>query len=381
VWVSSKAKAGKDAAELAGLDQPTGVTATTDLEAILAAKPECVVYTAMADNRLVEALEDYRRILAAGVNIVASAAVFLQYPWGTLPDEMIAPIQQAAEAGNASIFVNGIDPGFANDLLPMALAGTCQSIEQIRCMEIINYDTYDSATVMFDVMGFGKPLDDIPMLLQPGVLSLAWGSVVRQLAAGLGISLDEVTETYVREPAPEDFDIASGHIAKDTAAALRFEVRGMVGGKPVVVLEHVTRIRDDLCPEWPQPAQEGGSYRIEITGEPSYSVDLCLSSPNGDHNHAGLVATAARVVNRHPRGRRRTAGYPHYVRLASHHRKRAVRWQLTGNSRQRRACHAYAVSHWCDRIGGHCGCCRRRPGRVGRPQRRGVQPADVHDHR
>jgi hypothetical protein len=75
VWVSSKAKAGKDAAELAGLDQPTGVTATTDLEAILAAKPECVVYTAMADNRLVEALEDYRRILAAGVNIVASAAV------------------------------------------------------------------------------------------------------------------------------------------------------------------------------------------------------------------------------------------------------------------------------------------------------------------
>lgn len=31
--------------------------------------------------------------------------------------------------------------------------GTCQSIEQIRCMEIINYDTYDSAAVMFDVMG------------------------------------------------------------------------------------------------------------------------------------------------------------------------------------------------------------------------------------
>jgi hypothetical protein len=300
VWVSSESKAGKDAAELAGLDDSTGITATTDLEAILAAEPECVVYTAMADNRLVEALEDYRRILAAGVNVVASAAVFLQYPWGTLPDEMIAPIQTAAEAGKSSLFVNGIDPGFANDLLPMALAGTCQSIEQIRCMEIINYDTYDSATVMFDVMGFGKPLDEVPMLLQPGVLGLAWGSVVRQLAAGLGISLDEVTETYVREPAPEEFDIASGHIAKGTAAALRFEVRGMLGGKPVVVLEHVTRTRDDLCPHWPQPAQEGGSYRIEITGEPSYVLDLSLSSPNGDHNHAGLVATAARIVNAIP---------------------------------------------------------------------------------
>jgi hypothetical protein len=276
------------------------VTATTDLDAILADSPECAVYTAMADNRLPDALEDYRRILAAGINVVGSSAVFLQYPWNVLPEELVSPIEEAAAAGKSSLFVNGIDPGFANDLLPLALAGTCQSIEQIRCMEIINYDTYDSATVMFDVMGFGKPLDDLPMLLQPGVLSLAWGSVVRQLAAGIGVDLDEVSETYVREPAPEDFDIASGHIPKGSAAALRFEVRGMVKGKPAVVLEHVTRLRDDLRPDWPQPAQEGGSYRIEVTGEPSYTLDLCLSSPNGDHNHAGLVATAARVVNAIP---------------------------------------------------------------------------------
>ncbi|KMO67662.1 MAG: Gfo/Idh/MocA family oxidoreductase [Mycolicibacterium rufum] len=300
VWVSSEAKAGKDAAELAGLPDSTGVLATTDLDAVLATGPECAVYTAMADNRLTEALEDYRRILAAGINVVGSSAVFLQYPWGVLPDEMVAPIEEAAKAGNASVFVNGIDPGFANDLLPMALAGTCQSVEQIRCMEIINYDTYDSATVMFDVMGFGGSLDETPMLLMPGVLSLAWGSVVRQLAAGLGIELDEVTETHERVPAPEAFDIASGHIAEGTTAAIRFEVRGMKDGEVAVVLEHVTRLRDDLCPDWPQPAQPGGNYRIEITGEPSYALDLCLSSPNGDHNHAGLVATAARVVNAIP---------------------------------------------------------------------------------
>jgi 4-hydroxy-tetrahydrodipicolinate reductase len=300
VWVSSEAKAGKDAGELAGLDISTGITATADLDAVLATGPECAVYTALADNRLPDALEDYRRILSAGVNVVGSSAVFFQYPWQVIPAELLEPIEDAAKAGKSSMFVNGIDPGFANDLLPLALAGTCQSIDQIRCMEIINYDTYDSADVMFGVMGFGRPLDEIPMLLQPGVLSLAWGSVVRQLAAALGVSLDEVSETYVREPAPEDFDIASGHIPKGSAAALRFEVRGMVDGTPAVVLEHVTRLRNDLCPDWPQPAQEGGSYRIEITGEPTYAMDLCLSSPNGDHNHAGLVATAARVVNAIP---------------------------------------------------------------------------------
>ena len=300
VWVSSDSKAGKDAAELAGLSGSTGVKATTDLDEVLAAKPQCVVYNAMADNRLVEALEDYRRILAAGVNIVGSGPVFLQWPWQVIPDEMIAPLEEAAREGNSSLFVNGIDPGFANDLLPLALAGTCQSIEQLRCMEIVNYATYDSATVMFDVMGFGKPMDEIPMLLQPGVLSIGWGSVVRQLAAGLGLELDGLEEIYVREPAPEDFEIASGHIAKGTAAALRFEVIGLVGGAPAVVLEHVTRLRDDLCPEWPQPAQPGGNYRIEITGEPCYAMDVCLSSPNGDHNHAGVLATAMRIVNAIP---------------------------------------------------------------------------------
>ncbi|WP_375483158.1 diacylglycerol kinase [uncultured Mycobacterium sp.] len=300
VWVSSDTKAGKDAGELVGLEDSTGVQASTDLDAVLATGPQCAVYTAMADNRLPEALGDYRRILAAGVNVVGSGPVFLQYPWQVIPDELIAPLEEAAREGNSSLFVNGIDPGFANDLLPLALAGTCQSIQQVRCMEIVDYATYDSAVVMFDVMGFGKPLDEVPMLLQPGVLSMAWGSVVRQLAAGLGVSLDDVTERHVREPAPEDFDIASGHIPKGSAAALRFEVLGMVGGQPAVVLEHVTRLREDLRPDWPQPAQPGGSYRVEITGEPSYAVDVCLSSRRGDHNHAGLVATAMRIVNAIP---------------------------------------------------------------------------------
>ena len=85
MWVSSEAKAGKDAAELAGLDNSTGITATNDLDAVLATDPECAVYTAMADNRLPEALEDYRRVLSAGVNVVGSSAVFLQYPWRSFP--------------------------------------------------------------------------------------------------------------------------------------------------------------------------------------------------------------------------------------------------------------------------------------------------------
>jgi 4-hydroxy-tetrahydrodipicolinate reductase len=297
VWVSNPAKAGQDAGDLAGLGRRLGVAATTDAEALLALRPDCVVHTAWADDRLGDALDDLARILRAGVNVVSSSPVFLQFPEGV--ESMADPVQQAALEGGSSIWVNGIDPGFANDWLPLVITGISERIDEVRCLEILNYATYDQPTVLFDIMGFGRPLEQTPMLLLPGVLTLAWGSVVRQLAAGLGVKLDGVEEWYERIPAPDAFEVASGEVAAGTAAALRFEVRGMLGGRPAIVLEHVTRLRDDLAPEWPQPAGQG-CYRVVISGEPTYTVDLQLLGSDGDHNTAGLKATAMRLVNAIP---------------------------------------------------------------------------------
>ncbi|HEY3143572.1 MAG TPA: hypothetical protein VGJ86_20720 [Acidimicrobiales bacterium] len=299
VWVSSPAKAGIDAGQLAGLDHPLGVVATEDAEALLALQPDCIVHTAMADHRLGEALDDLSRFLRAGINVVSSGPVFLQYPDGVMPDSMIDPVRQAALDGDASLWVNGIDPGFANDWLPLVMTGICERIEEVRCMEILNYATYNQAMVLFDIMGFGRPLDEVPLILQPGVLTTAWGSVVRQIAAGLGVELDGTEEFYERVEAPETFEVDAGTIEAGTAAALRFEVRGMWHGRPVVVLEHVTRLRDDLAPDWPQPTGLG-CYRVQLTGEPNYTVDMQLVGTDGDHNTAGLKATAMRLVNAVP---------------------------------------------------------------------------------
>jgi len=296
VWVSSPEKDGQDAGKLAGLDRDLGVFATNDADALIASKPDCIVYTAMADNRLMEAMEDLARFLRAGINVVSSSPVFLQYPYGVVPADFFQPLEQAAQEGGASLFVNGVDPGFANDWLPLVLTSVSERIDEVRCFELLDYSTYDNPTVLFDVMGFGQPMDATPMLLQPGILSMAWGSVVRQLAAGLGVELDEVTETVVKLPAPETFEIASGTIEKGTMAALRFEVLGIRGGRPVCVLEHVTRLRADLGPDWPQPAGQG-CYRVTVTGEPNYTLDLQLLGTDGDHNTAGLKATAMRLVN------------------------------------------------------------------------------------
>ena len=300
VWVSTDAKVGKDAGELAGLDVTTGITATTDLDAIIAAKPDCVVYTAMGDTRPREALADVRTFLSAGINVVGSSVGALQYPWGLLPDKAIVKVEDAAREGDSTVFFTGVDPGFCTDLLPFALAGTCQSIEQIRTMEIADYATYDGETVMFDVMGFGNAIGDLPILYQPGVLSIAWGTAIRQLAAGLGIEVDSIRDSVEQEPAPEDLHVAVGTIKKGTVAAVRFLIEGMVGDKPVIVVEHVTRLDPDLRPDWAQPAHPGGSYRVEITGEPSYFCDIVPMSKNGGAPYAAILAAAGRIVNAIP---------------------------------------------------------------------------------
>lgn len=299
VWVSSAEKEGRDAGELAGLGRELGIEATQDADTLLALEPDCIVHTAMADHRLPEAVADLERFLRAGSNVVSSGPVFLQFPDGTAPDEMILPLREAAAQGGVSLFVSGIDPGFANDWLPLTVTSISERIDEVRCLEILNYATYDQPMIIFDIMGFGRQLDDIPLILQPGILTLAWGSVVRQIAAGLGVELDGVEQEYERVPAPETFEIAAGTIEKGTAAALRFQVKGMRGGRPLAVLEHVTRLHDDLAPDWPQPAGQG-CYRVVVSGEPTYTVDLQLMGGDGDHNTAGLKATAMRIVNAVP---------------------------------------------------------------------------------
>ncbi|OBG86443.1 diacylglycerol kinase [Mycobacterium sp. NS-7484] len=300
VGVSNDDKVGTDAGELAGLGVTTGVIATRGMEDVLAAKPDCLVYCAMGDTRPIEATRDVMAALSAGINVVGSAPGGLQFPWGAMPQKAIDRVEDAARSGNSSVYITGVDPGFATDLVPFAIASTCQRIDQIKTMEIADYATYDGAEVMSVVMGFGNPMDRPGMLFYPGILSAAWGTAIKMLAAGLGVEVEEITESYELEPAPEDIEVATGVIAEGTVAAMRFEINGMVDGKPLIVVEHITRVREDLRPDWAQPAQPGGSYRVEISGEPSYVVDICPTSSRGDHNYAAILAAAGRIVNAIP---------------------------------------------------------------------------------
>jgi len=298
LWVSNPDKVGRDAGELAGLGGDLGVAATDDAESLLALEPDCIVHTAMTDDRVFEAIDDLVMFLEHGVNVVSSGPVVLQYPEGILPPDLVARVHDAGVRGGASLHVNGIDPGFANDVLPLALTSVCQRIDEVRCLEVADYATYYQPVVMQEIFGFGRPMEEVPMLFQPGILSMAWGSVVRQLAAALDVTLDEpLVEKVERVPADRDIETASVRIRKGTLGAVRFEVVGQVDGVPRVVLEHVTRTSPEQMPAWPQPTGGEGCYRVKVSGEPQIVLDLVHHGEHGDHNDSGMIMTAMRLVN------------------------------------------------------------------------------------
>jgi len=295
LFVSSPDKEGKDAGALCDID-PVGIEATRDVEALLALEADAVCYTADAGMRPGDAIEDMANILASGKNVVSCSMVGLVHPT-TLNDMFTTRLSEACKTGNTSFLTSGIDPGFANDALPLLISGLAESWSQIRVQEIINYATYNQPETIVEIMGFGKPMDHTPVLLMPGMLGFAWGGTLRLLAEGLGVDLEEIREVHERRPAVKSMSLGPYTIEEGTVAALRFEVQGIVDGRPALIVEHVTRLDDDLAPEWPQSP---GSYRVLIEGVPSMELDYQFADEHGDHAVGGVLLTATRIVNAIP---------------------------------------------------------------------------------
>lgn len=308
--VHSDAKAGRDAGELCGI-APVGVRATQDPAALLAGDADAVVYAAGANLRPLEAVADMVSILRAGKNVVSCSVVPLVFPDG-LDAAFTAPLRQAALDGGVSFFTTGIDSGFANDVLPLVLTGVSRVIESVRVTEMFNYATYPDRAAVYEILGFGQPPEYQAFAAQPGIFTFGWGPVLHQLAAGLDVKIDNIEESNERVPAPEAFDTPTGYIAAGTIAAMRSTLTGYVDGKPTFVLDHVTRMRDDIAPDWPQPhisippkdlgygqASGRGLYRVEIEGSPTMRCEFEMAE-DADHDLGARIAGASRMVNAIP---------------------------------------------------------------------------------
>ncbi|MFF2579342.1 NAD(P)H-dependent amine dehydrogenase family protein [Streptomyces goshikiensis] len=291
VLVHNPDKTGRDAGELAGLGRPLGVTATDGIEAVLAARPDAVVYAASGDIRPDDALADIARAIRAGA-VVVSPALYPLYDQRNAPPEFRDPVLAAVEAGGGSLFASGVDPGWGNDVLPLLISGLGTTVDAIRCQEIFDYSTYDQPDSVRLLVGMGQPMDFEPMMLMPSVPTMVWGGQIRLMARALGVELEEIRETSERRALDATVTTRTmGAFEAGTQGAIRFEVQGVVGGEPRIVIEHVTRIHPSCAPDWPAPPDGAGAHRVIIEGRPRIEVTV-EATDEGENRSAGGNATA-----------------------------------------------------------------------------------------
>ncbi|MBV9869858.1 MAG: dihydrodipicolinate reductase [Frankiaceae bacterium] len=295
-WVHSESKDGEDLGVLAGRDA-IGVTATRDIDAILALDADCVAY--MPRNT---SLDEVCAILASGKNIVTTA--FLFYPKALPPDDLDR-LLAACEQGGSTIHGTGLNPGNLSGVLPLALSGMSRSIERVTLQERADWTFYESTHITFDNMRFGHPAEEVTeeasefLRFNSGIFK----EEIELIADALGAGIDEITTDVELVLAEHDHEIFGVPLNAGTVAGQHWHWKGQRNGETLVDIETLWTVGGEYPKHWPRP-QDGWTLTIE--GEPSMRAHfLSLASwskdlPMEEHVRAASIATAMQAINAIP---------------------------------------------------------------------------------
>ncbi|HET9877483.1 MAG TPA: dihydrodipicolinate reductase [Mycobacterium sp.] len=257
-------KAGRDAGELAGLDA-LGVKATNDIDALLALKPDCVVYNPMWIN-----VDELVRILSAGVNVVASASFITGHNLGDDRHRL----EEACRKGGSTLFGSGVSPGFA-ELLAIVAATACDRIDKVTIAESADTTLYDSPDTERPV-GFGTAIDDPNLQPMAANGTAVFAEAVRLVADAIGAELDEITCIAEYAQTTADLAMASWTIPAGHVAGVFASWQGIVNGKTVIDINVRWRKGQTLEPDW---KIDGDGWKITIDGRPTVNMQIGFAPP------------------------------------------------------------------------------------------------------
>lgn len=290
VYVHSEAKEGRDAGELCGLPN-VGVTATRDIDSIIALKPDCIVAMQEGCN-----VEDVCRFLEAGINIATSRVDFLE------PDRMQPEVRRRTQAaclkGAASIYATGASPGFSSEALPLVVASMSRRMDDMTIDEFADIPASCPDVQVVDGMGFGRlPGREFdPHLLAH--ICHGFEQSVNLVAKTLGLPLDGFNLLGETANANKRFLLPGGTpIEKGRVAAQRITVSGMRNGKPIIRYRLNWYCTTDVDEDW--DLRRSG-WRLQIQGETPIDVNVTFPVAADQLSASMAAITAYRVINAVP---------------------------------------------------------------------------------
>jgi hypothetical protein len=280
-YAFSADKVGRDVGELCGIE-PIGITATDDIDALLALEPDCVSYMAYRPD-----FDHLERILASGANVVSTMYMMAGFGYG---EEATHRLRDACLRGGSSLYASGIYPGHA-PMVAIAASAMCSRIERLSVLESLDIKGYANEQ-MFRAQGFDLDPDD-PAARQSCEASCgSFKDQIPVIAKALGLRIDGVGFRVEFATANQDTDFGFMTVKKGRIAGFKGTVSGDKDGRSLIECSFVWKLGEDMTPNW--PVTHG--YVIELDGTPGVRVRL---EPQGEHLD-GTVTTAMPAVNAIP---------------------------------------------------------------------------------
>lgn len=257
-------KVGRDVGELCGID-PLGVAATDDVEALLALKPDCVVYNPMFAD-----IDEMVRILGAGVNMVTTAEFINGCTLGPNRQRIV----DACDTGGSTIFGSGINPGFIQ-LFAVVTAGISDRVDRISIVESFDTTIYNSPETEIPI-GFGYPIDhpDLHAITEQG--SGIFREAVQLVAYALGAELDDIRCEASYAQTTEDLHLPGDWIIRaGSVAGIDVRWKGVAGGREIIQVRGVWTKGQALEPVWTTDF----GYSITVEGRPTIKSTLSFEPP------------------------------------------------------------------------------------------------------
>ena len=136
MMVTDPGKVGRDIGDIAGIPG-VGVTATDDLDEILALDAEVVLHMPLpslvyGDDPGAD-MDNFCRLLASGKHVVTTVGYMYPQVYG---DDVMRRLTTACAEGGSTFHGTGANPGWFGDLLPLLMSGLSLRIDRIEVREL-----------------------------------------------------------------------------------------------------------------------------------------------------------------------------------------------------------------------------------------------------
>ncbi|RDH79489.1 dihydrodipicolinate synthase [Mycolicibacterium moriokaense] len=297
LFVYSQAKVGVDAGTL--VDRPpTGVLATNDASAILAADADIVLHAAskaFPDNTNTD---DIVALLASGKSVITTTSYSHLPTFGAGVDERI---RRACREAGSRFHAAGEHPGFMFERLATSLTALSQRVDTITVSEFVDCRAVSAREMLVDLMGMGKQPSEITAdSAMFRAISSQYEQSLAATADVLGLRLDEIGRDVRTATLPYDVDVSCATLPAGSVVGQILSWTGYRSGAPVLVAEEYWTAADDI-PGWDVSLDGDFLVRVVVDGAPSLRVELTIGNdptdlPGVAGGQLAVAMTAVRAI-------------------------------------------------------------------------------------